>query len=967
MTVLQNASVGARNAITERLHVQSDKARDDKQGEEEIAQQSVPAKPAPAGDTEASLCFLDTWTTRHDLAAIDPDLPKAPGKIECATFHFPNEREKAKRWIEAWQGKRNLYVSVNRAREDAPRNKRLNHKKEKEIGLIRAITADIDIPKLECDDLNEQRQHFERLKTKLLKEVAPKIAELECRPTFVVDSGGGVQLWWILAQTIPATPENAAQTEGVGRAISEMLQADFPEYKLDNVSDLARVMRLPGTINIPDETKRKRGRSAALAAPIFESCRTYSLNELAEWAPPTAKRQSKSSEDEKNWVWPDMGLVKAAGDYEELPDELRKKFESARDLDSALRDVWNGDEFRGRKDDSGSGAAWALSGRLKRDGQFTVTEFGQLLWVWEHGYDLEKIDARTIARDWNRHREKGPSAGGFDPNHCAKTENKAEENKAAEDLWGDKQEWEDPTDFWTGESEPPDLPDGVVPEIVERFARDRGRSLGVEAGAPAACLLAALASGIPASNFLQMRQKNPHWTVKAINWTAIIGDSGSNKSATLSSAMGPLEDLESHWEKEWMKDKRDYEENERAIKEAKARGEPAPEPLPRPQYRTKIIRNSTIEGAALLLSENHDGLFFHLDELAGLLGAMDLYRAKGGGDRPFWLQAKQGGPYSMHRRTSEPIRVKHCAVSILGAIQPDKMRQLAPGLTDDGLLQRFLPVYLKRIDHGVDTDPDKELDKTVAELALVLSQIEIGRFKFTPEADSELRRIQDFEQRQRERSEGPKFREFLAKLPDEFGRLALAIHCIRWASLPKEKREMQPQLPTTDDVWTAQGTSQPPGMISLETAAMARRFLEEFIFPHAREFYRSMLDQSPSEGHATWIGEYILSRGLRMISRGEIQKNYKALKDPSKTGLLSYGMAFLETHSWVRPVWTKKDGTPTTWEVSPKVNDGRFKEIADRERSRRETERSRIAQGRSRLATTDDTPTASDGRLLRAK
>ena len=42
-------------------------------------------------------------------------------------------------------------------------------------------------------------------------------------------------------------------------------------------------------------------------------------------------------------------------------------------------------------------------------------------------------------------------------------------------------------------------------------------------------------------------------------------------------------------------------------------------------------------------------------------------------------------------------------------------------------------------------------------------------------------------------------------------------------------------------------------MISLETAIMARRFLIEFVFPHASEFYRSMLDRSASEDRAIWI------------------------------------------------------------------------------------------------------------------
>jgi hypothetical protein len=422
-----------------------------------------------------------------------------------------------------------------------------------------------------------------------------------------------------------------------------------------------------------------------------------------------------------------------------------------------------------------------------------------------------------------------------------------------------------------------------------------------------------------------------------------------------------------------------YDKQERETKKKNKNEEPTTDPrqteLPKPVCRRKIIRDATVEGAALLLSKNPDGLFYSCDELNSFLGRIDSYKNRSGADRPFWLEAKEGRPYSQDRKTSDPIVVEHNAVSILGGIQLDKIKEQAQDMATDGLMQRFLPIYLKQWGAGEDDYPDEELDKTLAELAIVISKAKPRRFKFTPEADSELHRIQDFAQEQRKRFDGSKFPEWLGKLPNEFARLALTFHYIQWAALPGaassasgfEAVNVDGKPRNSDEVWAGERGASPPEMISLETAVMARRFLIEFVFPHASEFYRSMLDQSPSEGHATWIGEYILSRGLRTISRGEIQKNYKALKDPSKAGLLSYGMAFLETHSWVRAVWTKKDGTPTTWEVNPEVHDGRFKEIADRERSRRETERSRIAQGRSRLAVTDDTPTASDERLLRAK
>ena len=59
---------------------------------------------------------------------------------------------------------------------------------------------------------------------------------------------------------------------------------------------------------------------------------------------------------------------------------------------------------------------------------------------------------------------------------------------------GTSDDTDEPVDFRTRELAPPNLPRGVVPEIVERFAEDQELGLGVERGAPAAALLTALGS-----------------------------------------------------------------------------------------------------------------------------------------------------------------------------------------------------------------------------------------------------------------------------------------------------------------------------------------------------------------------------------------------------------------------------------------------------------------------------------------
>jgi hypothetical protein len=381
----------------------------------EIAQQSKPPT-----NTDLAIAVLNGLDSngRHDLATFDPP--------DCATFFFPNDCEKARRWIDARQGKTNLYVSVNRARKEAPSDKRLSGK---DIATIRAIVADIDIPK-KGDSTGE---HFRELRAKLLNDVVPKLAKLECPPSLIVDSGGGVQLWWRLEEAVSA--EYAALVNGIGRTINAQIAKAFPEFKLDTVTDLPRVMRLPGTINIPNERKRAEGRMAAPTTVLIEHAASCTLDELTAWAAPRARRSTSSNSELPNV---DMAAVCAAMEYDELPGDLRAKFESACEELPSLRNLWNGQRVSWQNDISHSGFSYALAWALKRDGGFTATEFGQLLFVWDHGYEADKLNARRISRDWQNADPPTNTSSGFEaieigPRPSAKEKLKDDEDKKDEE------------------------------------------------------------------------------------------------------------------------------------------------------------------------------------------------------------------------------------------------------------------------------------------------------------------------------------------------------------------------------------------------------------------------------------------------------------------------------------------------------------------------------------------------------
>ena len=128
---------------------------------------------------------------------------------------------------------------------------------------------------------------------------------------------------------------------------------------------------------------------------------------------------------------------------------------------------------------------------------------------------------------------------------------------------------------------------------------------------------------------------------------------------------------------------------------------------PRPKQPRAMMMDTTIEAAQEILKDSPNGVLLDQDELSGWFGSMDKYSGPRGAqkDRAFWLQAYNGGPYTVSRVTRGAVHIRNLSVSILGGIQPEPIRKLADGGEDDGLLQRFIPVMLRPVVGGRDEAP----------------------------------------------------------------------------------------------------------------------------------------------------------------------------------------------------------------------------------------------------------------------
>jgi len=440
--------------------------------------------------------------------------------------------------------------------------------------------------------------------------------------------------------------------------------------------------------------------------------------------------------------------------------------------------------------------------------------------------------------------------------------------------------------------------------------------------------ITAFGSLVPAGNTLNLRQNSDEWQVRPTLWTAIIGDPGTNKSAVVNAAVRGPRAVEAAWRSEYAKAKRAYDLRQAAQpKQQKPASDPFDvDDVPAPKYRQKITNDATTESLASVLAENPHGILGFFEELSGLFGGMDAYKPRGGKDRPFWLQAKDGGPLTINRKTSGRTYVPTCAVSVLGTIQPDKLRSMAPGLVDDGFLQRFMLVFICRTGDGQDIPTNAALELAIVDIATAMVDVpDEAKFRLSPEAMVELHAIQALKNREIDRLDNPPaLRQWLDKLPNEFGRLSLVFHHIDWAS------GVGPKI---DD--------GPPETVPGEAATKARRLIEEFLYPHARAVYAGLLLGDQHEGHGRWIAGFILSRRLDSINERDIYRSYPALRPTGKHGDIPVIMRTLEMLDWVRPV-KFKGSVATAWKVNPPVHDGRFANVARAEIERRGAVRENI-------------------------
>jgi putative DNA primase/helicase len=457
----------------------------------------------------------------------------------------------------------------------------------------------------------------------------------------------------------------------------------------------------------------------------------------------------------------------------------------------------------------------------------------------------------------------------------------------------------------------------MLPGVFRENVCDVAERMQVPIDLPAVCAVATLAGVVNRRATIQPKRADAGWIVTPNLWAGIVAPPGQMKSNVLSTFVGHLSHIEQRWHMEFQRELEDFEHWERdhalrtraydqqfvaATKSGKSPPIRPDETRVKPVLRRLVANDPTCEALHSMIADSPAGLLLVRDELAGWLANLD--KAGRESDRQFFLEAWNGDkPYVVDRIGRGTIRVSALCLSIVGGIQPGRLRQylsdaVKDGPGNDGLFQRLqLMVWpdFPRTWKLIDRPPNRTAAERVARVYERLAEVsadEPMRFRF---ADDGQQLFYTW------------WPELERKIRGGDLHPALAAHLGKFRSLI-------PSIALLFEVADASdlGACHEVSLAHTGQAAAWGEYLEA----HARRIYGCLV--SPALHAARELADKIMKGKLpaEFSLRDVYRPQWSALTTPDDARA---ALRILEDASWVRPVgFQDGPGRPSErWETNP--------------------------------------------------
>lgn len=298
--------------------------------------------------------------------------------LPCQTFTMPQQAAQAEAWVsEANAQGRNCYFHTNVS--DAT-NKRLS---KQDVKAARFVWADIDPDIKQFGSYEKARGHLNSIILSLMEHAS-----------IIIDSGNGLQVLYRLTPMFDIRgQESKEEYEIVNRAVAK-------RWNADSTQDCSRILRLPGTLNYPSQSKIDKGYPSApsIAKIIYCSAKEYTLEsiqtalaispELIEQVGTEYHAKSKGAKSAP-------AIVKI-----EITEQLKDRFEQFLESNPSAKARYLG-STQGLVDKSGSAMDMSMATSMIRGG-FNIDQIRALLLDWQCG---STNNDRTQDRYWANIRQ----------------------------------------------------------------------------------------------------------------------------------------------------------------------------------------------------------------------------------------------------------------------------------------------------------------------------------------------------------------------------------------------------------------------------------------------------------------------------------------------------------------------------------------------------------------------------------
>lgn len=476
----------------------------------------------------------------------------------------------------------------------------------------------------------------------------------------------------------------------------------------------------------------------------------------------------------------------------------------------------------------------------------------------------------------------------------------------------------------------------LLPESFRPLVADVTQRMQVPMDYAAVVMVLCLAGTVNRRATIQPKAHDTTWVIVPNLWGGIIAPPGFKKSPVIHAATRPLDQIQAEWRRqyedaleEFGRDNEEYElkrsawrDKYKAAAKAGKAGPDRPEEKPEePKLQRLIVNDATFEALHQTMNENPAGLLVILDELTGWWSQLDRHGREG--ERAFYLQAWNGDTgHTIDRIGRGTIHVEACCVSMLGGIQPGRLRSylvdaLADGPSNDGLIQRFQvlvwPDTTKESDY-VDRAPDSAAEQLVARIFRKL-------LKMNPEDPSLFRFESDAQELFNEW-----YRELEAKIRGDELHPALISHLAKYRSLMPSLAllfELAERAANGFAGFVGSFAGKPSNIheVSLRHAQQAAAWCD-YLESHARRVYSCIVTPQIRAAHE--LAHKIKARkvgGDAFFSCREVYlKGWSGLTSPES---VKQAAAVLQDAGWVRELSTESGplgGRPSNrYQVNPRV------------------------------------------------